>query len=195
LAETIVRFDEWLKLVLSAGVDVALAAVPDSNGCVRGADLALAISRHLTQHAWGLDRDLLCKSLQESLLLVGGAPACSRERLEDRLLRSLRRSGNLWLIRRTLSCHFFNVVWFRTSDAFRSTAGNEDLFERDMIHLEQSCRRTVESVWKSRQPEASLELPAVANLVGVIELRLRGIDSRNLSAQRPQYPRAVRSSL
>jgi hypothetical protein len=177
-----VRFDEWLKLVLSRGVEVALAAVPESNECTRGADLAFAVSRHLTQHTNGLDRDLLCKSLQESLLLVAGDPACSRKRLENGLRRSLRTSGNLALIRRTLSRHFFNVVWFRTSDAFRSTVHTEDGFEQDMIRLERSCRKIVESVWESRRPGRSLDLLVAADLVDAIELWLRGIDSHNLSA-------------
>jgi hypothetical protein len=140
-----------------------------------GAHYINAIAESLTKDESGLERDLLQKSLQETLLYsTGPASQMGTAEVEARLLRFLRVHGPAGLVRRFLSFHVFNVIWFQTADSFRGLARNQQTFIEDMENLEQMCRRVVTSVCKSQRFDGGLHLSTAEQLVGKIERRLMG---------------------
>jgi hypothetical protein len=168
----IVRLDEWASMFLDSAAETASA---NSGNQKNGAHYINVIAESLTKDESGLERDLLQKSLQETLLYSAGpASQMGTADVEARLLRFLRVRGSAGLVRRFLSFHLFNVVWFQTADSFRGLARNQQTFVEDMESLEQMCRRVVTSVCKSHRFDGGLHLSTAEQLVGKIERRLMG---------------------
>ena len=167
----IVRLDEWASMFLNS----AAIAFPNSGNPNSGAHYINGIAESLTREESGFERDLLRKSLQETLVYSAGpASQLGKADVEARLLRFLRVRGPAGLVRRFLSFHLFNVIWFQTADSFRGLARNQDRFVEDMQGLEQMCRRVVTSVCKSHRFNGGLHLSTAEQLVDKIERRLMG---------------------
>jgi hypothetical protein len=174
LGRTIVRLEQWATSLLAEGPDASWARFGGVSGC-EGEGLIRAIAEHVTEEEMGIERELLRKSLQETLFYsVGTADRIWRADVEMRLLRFLRLRGTSGFVRRFLSFHIFNVVWFHSADSFRSTARSQNAFMDDMENLEQMCKRVVDSAWKSQRIRGSLPLLSAQELVGKIEQRLHG---------------------
>src|SRR5262245_42799674 len=141
-----------------------------------GAHYINGIVESLTRDESGPERDLLRKSLQETLVYSAVlASPMGQADVEGRLLRFLRVRGSAGLVRRFLTFHLFNVVWFQTADSFRALARNRATFTVDMESLERMCRRVVTSVCKSYRFDRRLHLSTAEQLVGKIERRLMGV--------------------
>ena len=168
----IVRLDEWASMFLNSAAKIAS---PNSGNPESGAHYINGIAESLTRDESGLERDLLQKSLQETLVYSAG-PAAQLDKadVEARLLRFLRIRGSAGLVRRFLSFHLFNVIWFQAADSFRGLARNQERFVEDMQSLEQMCRLVVTSVCKSHSFNEGLPLSTAEQLVGKIERRLMG---------------------
>jgi hypothetical protein len=150
LIETLLKFDEWTIAVLRNGLDSTLAGIPRSEGVTEAPDLIHTIAQWLTNAATGMqERDLLCKSIQESLFYTTGTdPQLSRAEFEARLIGFLHRRGGAQLLRRFLSLHIFNVIWSQAGEAIRAGAASNDEFVTDMQDLERACRRIVQSTFR-----------------------------------------------
>ena len=148
--------------------------VPGSEIYTEAPDLIAAIAEYLTRDARRLQRDLLCKSVQEALFLsVGTEPQLSRPQFEARLMRFLRRRGSSGLLRQFLSLYVFNVVWFQTGESFRASAGTNDSFVRDMENLERKSRRIVHATF--RKMPHPLTPTSAEELIADIGQRLRSL--------------------
>jgi len=134
------------------------------------------IAESLTQNAGGTERDLLSKSLQETLLYcVGIDTAVSYSQVKTRLTRFLDRQGAPAVIQLFLSLFFFNYVWFETGESFRAVALSPGEFEKEMESVERICQRIVASTWEAYEvTERPLDSPAAEELIRDIEKRLRG---------------------
>jgi hypothetical protein len=169
----IVRLDEWASMFLDSAAKIVAA---NSGNSKTGAHYINGLAESLTRDESGLARELLQKSLQETLIYSAGpASQMGEADVEARLLRFIRVRGPAGLVRRFLSFHLFNVVWFQTADAFRGLARNQQTFLEDMERLEQMCRRTVTSVCKTHRFNGGLHLSTAEQLVGKIERRLMGV--------------------
>ena len=168
----LVRLDEWASMFLTSA---ARLASPNSVPAHSGAHYINGIAESLTRDESGLERDLLQKSLKETLIYSAGpASHMGKADVEARLLRFLRLRGPAGLVRRFLSFHLFNVTWFQTADSFRGLARTQERFIDDMEGVEQMCRRVVISVCKSYRFNGELHLSTAEQLVGKLERRLMG---------------------
>jgi hypothetical protein len=168
----IVRLDEWASMFLDSAAKIGSA---NSKTQKDGVHYISGIAESLIKDESGLERDLLQRSLQETLLYSAGSLSLrGTADVEERLLRFLRVRGSAALVRRFLSFHLFNVVWFQTADSFRGLARNQQAFIEDMESLELTCRRVVTSVCKSQRFDGGLHLSTAEKLVGKIERRLMG---------------------
>src|SRR5262245_39153950 len=138
-----------------------------------GLDSINRIAGELTFDLIGLDGDFLRKSLQELLFQIAGTDdEMTDSELASRLSIFLRRRGSAGLLRRFLSVHLFNVVWFQTGDSFRALAWTPNSFVHDMETVEELCRRVVDATWRSRKLSGPLDRAAASQLVEQLALRL-----------------------
>jgi hypothetical protein len=132
------------------------------------------IAENLIEQASGIERDLLSKSLQETLLYCTGIDfELDYSELKTRLLRLLESRGKSVLIEQFLSLCIFNFVWFQVGDSFRATARTPSSFEKDMESVERICQRIVASTWRS-YASRQLNTAAAEKLIRRIEQQLRG---------------------
>jgi hypothetical protein len=126
------------------------------------------IAEGLIKHTTGIERQLLSKSIQETLLYgVGFHPNLTPTQIETRLRQFLERQSKADLTQAFLSLFFFNYVWFETRELFRSEALTSEAFEKDVEEVDKICQRTVVSACKQDR--------AARELIRNIEQRLRGI--------------------
>ena len=133
------------------------------------------IADHLLSDVQDADRDLLRKSLLETLFsLFALDPEIQPSVFNERFRRFLKLHGSSALIRHFLSLHVFNLVWIQTMDSFRGLAHTQDTFMRDMQGLEHACSLAVDVGWKSAHVERPLDTNSVRELLGEIEKHLWG---------------------
>jgi hypothetical protein len=138
-----------------------------------GSDLIRNIAENLIEQASGVDRDLLSKSLQETLLYITGLdPEIDYFEIKTRLGRFLSSHGKASLIEQFLSFCIFNFVWFYVGESFQDEAGTVETFEKDMESVEQVCQRIVASTWRSYDSR-QLDTTAAGSLIRSIETQLR----------------------
>jgi hypothetical protein len=138
-----------------------------------GADLIRNIAFELTENRKGLEQDVLRKSIQELLLQIAGTnPDIKAQETARRLTAYLRRHREPNLLRRFLSIHLFNVVWFNSSEGFRLKAWTPNSFVDDMNSVENDCRRIVNAIWKSQKMSVPFNSASAQELVNQLEQRL-----------------------
>lgn len=176
LGLTLVKVDAFASSILAEGIEATLNRMLGRKSAKLGMDLIEQIAEKLTGHAQGIERDLLSKSVQETLFhCVGTDPDLSDSQVRSRLKRHLDDHGATDVSHRFVSLCFFNIVWFQTGESFRSAASTRDSFEKDLEDVEQTCRKIVESAWTSLNlTERPLDPSKAEELVSAIEQRLRG---------------------
>jgi len=128
-----------------------MADVPGGKGCTHALELVSAITGYVVTSGRRLGRDVLRKSVEETLFLCTGPdPLFDRSEFEVRLTHFLRKHGISAMLRILLSLHLFNVVWIQTEKSFRMLAGTERSFQKYMRQVEQTCRRIVREAWRSQ---------------------------------------------
>jgi hypothetical protein len=134
------------------------------------------IAESFIEDAAGIERQLLSKSLQETILQSSGFTAdLSHVELRKRVRQALRKGGPAFIMQRFLSSYFFNFVWFQTGELFRAGARTTAAFESDMESVEELCQKAVDEAWKSSELTGQrLNMPAARQLIRAIEGRLRG---------------------
>ena len=158
------RLEVWAALILTQGFMETGQS---------GLDSINRIATELTFDLTGLDGDFLRKSLQELFFQIAGTDdEITESDLASRLMIVLRRRGSAGLLRRFLSVHLFNVVWFQTGDSFRALAWTPNSFVHDMETVEVICRRIVDSTWRSRKLLGPLDRASASELVEQLALRL-----------------------
>ena len=147
----------------------------------RASDSIHVIAQKLTENASGIERDLLSKSLQETLLYCTGIDLeLDYAEVKTRLLRFLSTRSKSALIEQFLSLCIFNLVWFQIGDSFRTNARPLESLGRDIDRVDQICQRIVASAWSSFESrDDELGPSAAEELIRNIEDRLRG-DSNGL---------------
>jgi hypothetical protein len=135
------------------------------------------MAESLIQNAGDIERRLLSKSLQETLLYcIDLDTSLSYTQTKVRLTEFLQRRGTPALIQRFLSLCFFNFIWFQTGDSFRASAETDSAFEKDLESVEQICQSAVASSWEAYETvERLMDLTAAQELIRNIEERLRGV--------------------
>ena len=129
----------------------------------------------MIEQASGVERDLLSKSLQETLWYCTELDAELDDfEIKTRLVRFLANRGKASLIEQFLSFCIFNFVWFYVADSFQTAARTLDLYAKDMETVEQVCHRIVGSTWRSYQSR-QLDAAAAETLIRSIEQQLRGV--------------------
>jgi hypothetical protein len=137
-------------------------------------DLIKNIAENLIEQASGVDRDLLSKSLQETLLCITGLDSrLDYSEIKTRLVRFLASEGQSSLLEQFLSFCIFNFVWFYVGDSFQVAARKVESFEKDMESVEQVCQRIVTSTWRSYESR-QLDATTAESLIRIIEKQLRG---------------------
>jgi hypothetical protein len=176
LGETAVRVNEWADSVLANGLDGAVKAT-DHESSGAALDIIEQIAESLVAGK-APTRQLLSKSLQETLLYCTGMdPDLSYSQMKARLTTFVKRRGGPEVVRRFLALSLFNVIWFRTGDAFRTIAPNPASYERDMLAVEQFCRKVAASCWRSQNlGRRPINAQALDELIHGIERRLRNGD-------------------
>ena len=142
---------------------------------MEGFDAIDHIAGRLIQGGTRLERQLLSKSLQETLFFTLGCNTdLSYSEVVKRLRQRLVRHGSGRILQRFLSFHFFSVVWFHTGESFRGIASSSAAFEKDMKTVERLCKRAVELGWKLSQFKDHPADPTRAGkLIRTIEGHLR----------------------
>ena len=173
---TLIALDEWITTIQEGGSKTMPNRTAAKAMLNPGFDVIETIATSLVEHAAGIERDLLSKSLQETLLSCAGFDTdIDYQQIESRLARFLARRGKGSLIQRFLSLYFFNSVWFETGESFRALAPTSASFENDMDEVDKMCQRVVASTWKSHQLKTRpLDMSAAQELVQNIEEQLRG---------------------
>jgi hypothetical protein len=175
LRETAVRINEWTSLVLKNGLDGIAKAAAQRKSPGAALDVIEHIAESLVADDKAPTHELLSKSLQETLLYCTGMdPDLSYAQMKTRLMTFLKRRGGAAVVRRFLTLSLFNVIWFRTGDAFRGIARTPATYERDMLAVEQFCRRIAASCWRSQNlSRRPLDAEALDDLIRGIERRVR----------------------
>ena len=128
----------------------------------------------MIEQASGVERDLLSKSLQETLLYITGLDAeVDYSEIKARLVRFLSSHGKASLLEQFLSFCIFNFVWFYVGDSFHAAARTVDSFQKDLEGVERICQRIVSSTWRSCESR-QLDTVAAESLIRHIEKQLRG---------------------
>jgi hypothetical protein len=175
LSRTAVRLEEWADSAVSAGVEAGLLAFAGLEIHGQALQLIRAIAEYFTDDVRGTERDLLLKSLQETLYYsTGASPELTRSEFVSRLQRFLARRGTLGLLRRFLSLHFFNVVWFHTSERLRARASSSESLLKDMEQVERRVRQIVNSAWRDQKLERPLKAPLARQFISKVGQRLSG---------------------
>ena len=172
LVMSVVELDKWAASVLTEGLDVAVKGIAGSQTCSTALDLIELVAETLTRHAHGQTRDLLSKSIQETLFCSTVTKyGLTKLEFEERLKQFLDRRGASGFVRLFLSLHVFNVVWFQTSEWFRATAESNEAFVHEMDCLERTARRIVHTTVKSKP--YPLTLSSAEQLIAEISRRLQ----------------------
>jgi hypothetical protein len=177
-------------------LDSVLERVPGAENCNLASDLITVLALHLSRSrsAQNPGPDLLSKSLEETLVCtVGTDPELPRSQFNIQLMRFLRKRGSPGLVRQFLSFHLFNVVWFQTSESFRSHAATPEamanesfirfqkkgvyLFIQEIENVERTCRNVVSLTWRSKKRNHPLDLSSAKELIANIEQRLFGAEA------------------
>ena len=175
---TLLRLDEWTRSINAGEAEsplrrklIARATAPDP---IR------QIAENLIEHASGIERDLLLKSVQEVLFYsVNFETGLNGAQIKTRLKQFLDHEKRSTFIRQFLSFYFFNYVWYYTGEAIRAWALTSQVFEKEMENVEKICEKTVASAFKSHEREEPvLDRNAAKELIHNVEQRLRGLDDR-----------------
>jgi hypothetical protein len=174
LNSTLVRLYGWSSLVLTEGSEDALKQLPGTQSCDLSMDLVGAIAENIICDATALERDLLRKSMEETLFyIVRPDPGLTRSQFQVRFNRFLRHRGLSSLLRMFLSLHLFNIVWFETAKSFRKLAATDELFLRYTRDVERTCSRFVNGCWKSHEIVLPFVDPFPEKLLQDIQERLQ----------------------
>jgi hypothetical protein len=169
----LVRLYGWASLALTEGIKHALEQVPGTQSCDLSMDLVNAIAENIISVASPSERDLLRKSMEETLFyIVRPDPELTRSQFQVRFTRFLRQRGLPRVLRMFLSLHLFNIVWFRTQ-SFRKLSATDELFVRYTRDVEHTCRRIVNEYWKSHEIVLPFVEPFPEKLLKSIEKRLQ----------------------
>jgi hypothetical protein len=169
-APTIVKLDQWLSALVHSPDALLHDKALRANNAVA---LIAAIAGPLTDHARGLERDLLRKSIEEVLFSSAGKITDgSSDSIGKRIRRCVLARGESDVLGRFMTLHSFNTVWFRASDTLRVTAPSQEALESSLRKLQRSCKLVVASVWKSTEPRKTVALGAATELVSMIEAGL-----------------------
>jgi hypothetical protein len=178
LSKSIVRLEQLASRILETSFDAALIEVPGSASAQSSDDLLRDIAAYISAGMSGVEGDLVRKSLQESFYqIVGTAPELGRAKLAERLVSFLRRRGTAGLVQSFLSLHVFNIVWFQTSDAFRSLSSTPDSFLHKMHDVERTCHRIVDSIWRKQYVSGPVDPAGACLIVQRLQERLTGNSS------------------
>ena len=178
---TLANFSSWLSSIETGTTEhllnpLSVKVIPD-----RASNSIRVIADKLTENATSIERDLLTKSLQETLLYCTGIDIeLDHAELKTRLLHFLSTRCKSALIEQFLSLCIFNLVWFQIGESLRIDARTLGSFERDIERVEKICRRIVASTWSlygSR--DGNLGPGPAQELIRSIEDQLRG-DSHGL---------------
>ena len=175
---TLLRLDEWTRSIHAGEAEsplrrklIARASAPDP---IR------QIAENLIEHANGIERDLLLKSVQEVLFYsINFETGLNSAQIKMRLKHFLDHEKRSTFIRQFLSFYFFNYVWYHTGESFRAWALTSQVFEKEMENIEKICERIVASAFKSHEREEPvLDRNAAKELIHNVEQRLRGPDDQ-----------------
>jgi hypothetical protein len=175
---TLLRLDEWTRSIHAGEAEsplrrklIARATAPDP---IR------QIAENLIEHASGIERDLLLKSVQEVLFYsLNFETGLNGAQIKTRLKQFLDHEKRSTFIRQFLSFYFFNYVWYYTGEAFRAWALTSQVFEKEMENVEKICEKIVASAFRSHErEEVVLDRNAAKGLIHNVEQRLRGLDDQ-----------------
>ena len=175
LSQVLVGLNEFASTILNTNFAAAVRDVPGLQDALFGPELIQGIALMITAGTSGIEAELLRKSVQEVLFQIGGTELeLTRPELEERVVSFLRRRGSAGLIRRFLSLHVFNIVWFQTGDSFRSLAWTPKSFVSDMERVERACQQVVQRTWRSLKISGPLDRSSAGQLVEQLSNRLTG---------------------
>jgi len=174
VSSTLVRFQKW-TMSLETEADTPSQRIPAKGSAEdKDSDAIERVAESLIEDVSGIDRRLLSKSLQETLIHCSGfAVDLTQNELSKRVRQFLKRESSAFMMRRFLSSYFFNFIWFQTGESFRTRAWTTAEFENDMESVEAHCDKIVAETWQScewtRRP---LNVAAARQLTRTLEKRL-----------------------
>jgi hypothetical protein len=173
---TLVRLNDWMTKIVSGPAGEGLDLISARAGLKPRSELVEIIAECLIDEVDPVERNLLSKSIQETILYcISLKTDISYAQLVDKMLKYIGRHKTGSINERFLSLYFFNYVWFRTGESFRAVAGSSDSFEREMAGVERICRHVVAAAWAPfQETHRVLNRAAATELVRRIEHRLRG---------------------
>jgi hypothetical protein len=161
---------EWTESLQSENFILDPSASPASNPIEE-------LAEALITPGTGIERHLLLKSLQEALFgVVGLCTSLTTAQLITRLRRSLERDTDAALfIRRFLSMHIFNHVWFYTCELFRLESVSPKAFEREVEEVGRICERSIAVAYER---VGVLDASKVNDLIQNLERELWGLQAQ-----------------
>jgi hypothetical protein len=173
LSSTLVRFQKW-TVSLETEADTPSPRVPAKASEDKDSDAIEQVAESLIEDVSGIDRRLLSKSLQETLIRCSGfAVDLTQNELRKRVRQFLKRESSAFTMQRFLSSYFFNFIWFQTGESFRTRAWTTAEFENDMESVEAHCDKIVAETWKTcEQTRRPLDVAAARQLTRTLEKRL-----------------------
>jgi hypothetical protein len=174
LNSTLLRLYGWSSFALTKGSEDALKQLPGTQSSDLSMDLVSAIAENIICDATAPERDLLRKSMEETLFyIVRPDPRLTRSQFQVRFTRFLRHRGLSSLLRMFLSLHLFNIVWFQTEQSFRRLAATDESFLRYTRDVERTCSRIVNGCWMSHEIALPFVDPFPDKLLQNIQERLQ----------------------
>ncbi len=164
LGSAIVAFDHWIT-VLGESQFPGAENMPFSVG---GADFISSVAEAISGDVQGLEKDLLKKSLEETLFVAAGQDLQISPRVtQNRWLRYIKVHGQRAMIEMFLANHLWNVLWFGAGDVF----GRSDKRAVDyaMRRLRRSCQMLVSAVCRAKGLKDSINQPVADDVIRALE--------------------------
>jgi hypothetical protein len=164
LGPAIVALDLWISAVGAS----QLPLPGTTSRQVDVAEFIASVAETLTGDAHGLERDLLRKSIEETLFIAAGQNVqISPRTAQSRWTRYIKTHGAPAMIEMFLANHLWNVLWFKAGDVFGQTDSRS--VEYTMRRLRRTCRLLVNAVCQSRGLTDSVSLPVAEQVIGALE--------------------------
>jgi hypothetical protein len=126
------------------------------------------VAETLAGDAHGLERDLLRKSIEETLFIAAGQNVQISPRMaQTRWARYVKAHGPPAMIEMLLANHLWNVLWFRAGDVLGQTEGRA--MEHTLRRLRRTCRLLVNAVCQSKGLNNAVSLPLAEEVIEVLE--------------------------
>jgi hypothetical protein len=159
VAPAIVALDTWIATRLAEPYE-------ERGQELRAADFIKSVAGAVTEGFKEAERDVLKKSLEETLFVALSANmSISSLEARHRLAGYVRRKGRIALIEMFLTNQLWNVLWLEAGDVLGRTTKSTKSCENAMRDMRQTCRLLVTQACRSQRVGNSVDLRSATEVV------------------------------